>query len=221
MSNFLVTAKAEVFDTEIDAFFHRQNSKEQDVNIKHKKSGGGEVEVETTIKLDTTKFLVFGHPDTPTAKTLKEIIKELTTFLTLGFSNPDALLNILPDRAQDVLQSIRFSIRYIYFLKEGKGARYAGKQGQATKEEFKEAKGKEGTPLYELLKTEKGAEYALWIDVNLDPELFDGIPIKVTSIGFKVWKTHNKFVIKGIELEEDLKLLTSVGIKPTPAVDNE
>ena len=213
-STTVVRAKAKVLGTPIDAFFQKKSEKNREVKY-DKDDGNKKVKVDVT----DNKMLVFGAPDPSIALSLEDLIKQLTQLVTLGFTKSDDLLSNVPDRVQSILKGVKFSIRQLFFVKQSRVVTLS-KTATLTEAKFKTALETKGTELYELANDDslKGAEYALWIDVEVDPKLFDGFPLEVTNIGFKVWNTSNKVVLEKMGIEDDKKLLEAAGMAPAAQV---
>lgn len=211
MSTTVVKAKAKVLNTPIDAFFQKESDATQDV--KYKTDG------DETVKVDVTqsKMLIFGAPDPSIALSLTELVKQLTKLVTLGFASSDKLLESVPNRVKSILERVKFSIRQLFFIKQSRIVTLNSTETM-TKEAFNTALKTQGTDLYKLVndKSLEGSEYALWIEVEVDPKLFEGFPLEVTNIGFKVWTTSNKVVLQNMGIEDDKKLLKSAGMAPAP-----
>ena len=112
-----------------------------------------------------------------------------------------ALKTKLPDAIGNALDNISVAVNQVYFK-------------STMVDLFEESKPVESTVEPELRKKYGASEkeYALWIDVTIDPDLMAGFPVKVTTLSIKIWSTGNKKVLEEMKITDIQKLLAGAGV---------
>ncbi len=205
MSNIQIAAKAELFGAPIDAAF---------INEERKISADSTGKKEYTANVKT--LVVYGKPEEPIRKDLTTVLSDLT----FGLVKVETLKTKLPEAVANTLDSITVAINQVYF--KSTTIDFTGTTLPTTDKAAK-------------LKKENGEgdkEYALWIDINIDPKLMSGFPVKVTTLSLKIWSTDNKKVLQEMKITDIQKLLAGAGIttettaalpvpEPTPAPESQ
>jgi hypothetical protein len=217
MSNVQVIAKANVLGAPVNTAFVKKET-EKEIN-------DGNTPIKCT--LSENIMLVHGHPEKPVLKTLDALIKELTSLISLGKLDKNKLLDVLPDGVKTALENIEFSVNEIYFLKKTASLKApdSTQQDKINKQLEKNTNGTYKTDNSNAAKliseTEKSSEYALWIDVNVNPSLMKDFPIQVSSLSFKIWDTENKEILEEMEITKIQKMLAGAGVNGTKEIKDD
>lgn len=190
MSNIQIAAKAELFGAPIDAAFISNETQ----NVK------GISNKAKTFTVSAKTVVVYGKPEVPISKKLTMVLEELT----FGLVDVNALKTKLPDAIGKALDGIDVAVNQVYFKKTMVDLFETSKPNQ-----------KEASNVEEGLRKQYGAseqEYALWIDINIDPKLMAEFPVKVTTLSFKIWSTGNKKVLEEMKITDIQKLLAGAGV---------
>lgn len=201
MSNIQIAAKAEILGTTIDAAFFKRES-EDNLKIDNE---------DYQFTLSEKIMLVYGKPETPLRKPLTKILQELT----FGLVDIKEIKKQVPDAVAKALDGISVSVNQMYFVKTGVdlGNAKSGKKISEKKNDPDVISYKE--------KKEKSSEYALWINIDIDPKLMEDFPVKVTDLSIKVWSTENAKVLEEMQITAIQKLLEAAGISAhSPLVES-
>lgn len=204
MSNIQIAAKAEILGTPVQAGFLKRETKDT-LKIDQKEIG---------FNVSEEIMLVYGKPEIPLRKSLSSVLQELT----FGKWDVDSIRKQLPEVAVSMLDGIDVSVNHVYFVKTARTLK-----DDDGEEKISENLDHEITKEY--LKAKNNTfEYALWIDINVKPELMEQFPVKVTNISVKVWSTDNEKVLEEMKIKEVETLMANAGLqvaKPLEQVDQD
>jgi len=163
-----------------------------------------------------SKIHVYGTPKgEPQPKKITELISEIGTLLTVGLIKKETIENALPEALKDKLDNITFLLKQVYFAKlnyelkadnsadQNKLEIDSARTTNTLSDKYKNISESSKTALAQY---EDQAEYAFWIQLDIDKSLMAGFPIVISEISIKLWDTENEKILEemGINAAEDL-----------------
>jgi hypothetical protein len=205
-----VVVKAELLGTPIDGVYNKITQDHPTFKTKAPNPAA--------LNYTATTTLIFGSPEEPVKKSLTEVLEELS----FGYVKKEDIKDRLPQKVYDFLAGTNVEVKTIYYLNsDNTSAQGKDKFDESTLSEIKKELGlfldptADAAAIKEFQK--KKRQYAFHIEITLDQATQDAFPIKVSSIGFKIWSTDNEKVLEKMEITEVNKLLKGAGV---PVIEN-